>query len=249
MRFLVLLLLLSSTSLAQLQVTTKIASQIQFTSPPRLIGNTLLFDTKSKGEESVVAFITVTGPAEEIDIVAERFTIVDGQVSVETAEVTSAGEREYAISGKGTYSVSIVGFGPGISRVPRFYVALEPPKPPTPPKPPGPPVPPKPDVPPDAFDNIGQRVATWATGLPKTKEVSAVYAKYALELQTNPRMEIVAAFTQASKERLDLLGTDGPKYNAVTENINADLKTRGAMAKGTIADYFNAISAGYAGAK
>jgi hypothetical protein len=246
MRFIVLLLLLSSTSLAQLQVTTKIASQIQFTSQPRLIGNTLLFDTKSKGEESVVAFITVTGPSETIDIVAERFTVVDGEISTETAEVTQVGDREYSISGKGTYSVSIVGFGPGISRVPRFKVALEPPKPPVPPKPPEPP---KPDVPPDAFDNIGQRVATWATGLPKTKEVSAVYAKYALELQTNPRMEIVAAFTQASKERIDLLGTDGPKYNAVTESINADLKTRGAMAKGTIADYFNAISAGYAGAK
>jgi hypothetical protein len=109
-----------------------------------LIGNTLLFDSKSKGEESVVAFLTVTGPSETIDIVAERLTIVDGQISVEAAEVTTVGDREYSISGKGTYSVSIVGFGPGISRVPRFNVSLEPPKPPVPPKPPEP----KPDDPP-----------------------------------------------------------------------------------------------------
>lgn len=141
MRFLVLLLLLSSSSVAQLQVTTKVVSQIQFTATPRLVGSTVLFDPKTKGEESVIAFVTVRGPAETLDIVAERLSIVDGQIIVEAADVKLVGDREYSISGSGTYTVSIIGFGPGISRHPRYSVTLEPPKPPIPPKPPEPPTP------------------------------------------------------------------------------------------------------------
>lgn len=141
MRFLIFFLLLCTPSAAQLQVETKIASQIQFTVPPRLVGSTVLFDAKTRGHESIVAFLSVRGPAQTIDIVAEKMSVVDGQIVIDAAKVELVGDREYSISGSGTYTVSIIGFGPGISRHPRFSVTLEPPKPPVPPNPPEPPTP------------------------------------------------------------------------------------------------------------
>jgi hypothetical protein len=62
-------------------------------------------------------------------------------------------------------------------------------------------------------------------------------------------MQITQAFSQASAERIALLGADSTRYNDVTEKINADIKARGAMSKGVVADYFTALAAGYAGAK
>jgi hypothetical protein len=114
---------------------------------------------------------------------------------------------------------------------------------------PDPKPPPKPDVPPDQFDNVGQRVAKMAVGLPKAKEVGAVYLKYAIALENNQSMDVTTAITSASSERLALLGSDSPKYNDVTAMLNADLQGRWkTMSKGLLAEWMRCIALGY-GAK
>lgn len=165
------------------------------------------------------------------------------EVVAKIDDTTNETATAWLVTGEGSYRAIARGYDPTLGMAKqRLTFVLGKPVPPVPPTPPPDPIP---DVPSDAFDNLGQRVAKWSAGLPKRLEVGNVYAKYSVELGTNPRLEIVPAFTAIGKERLAVLGEDGPKYNDVTSKINADLSARGPMGKGVLADYLAAIARGY----
>lgn len=109
---------------------------------------------------------------------------------------------------------------------------------------------PAPDVPGDDFDNLGQRVAVWAKGLPSNAAWAAAYNEAATALDTDPTRTI----NQISEALVAKLKADPNynKYSKPTANINADLQERwavGPMAAGVLADYYLAVAAGYKGAK
>lgn len=146
MRFLMFLLMLSGVSFGQLSVASRIESYTEFKTPPRLIGNRTYYATESKVAEGQMAFVVVTGPADLIRVKAKRMTIVDSRIVIERAGVEKIGQREFAITGTGTYTVEVTGFSQSdVEEYPEFEITLSatPPKPdPTPePKPPVPPGP------------------------------------------------------------------------------------------------------------
>lgn len=143
---LLVLLIATSQCQAQLTVTTEIINSVEFTSPPRVVGNRVLYDPKTKKGESVIAWLTIDGHADVVDVTAARLMIVDGKIVSESAKVESDETgRIFAITGTGTYTVEVVGYRTGrIERYPKYDVALTAKKPE--PKPDDPP--PKPDDPP-----------------------------------------------------------------------------------------------------
>lgn len=110
-----------------------------------------------------------------------------------------------------------------------------------PPKPPEPPTPPVPD---DPFGNIGKRVAVWSANLPKRKELSAVYAQGAEKLLKELAATNNTVAAEIVSQREAILGADRPSWDNFISNLNADLKSRGSMTKGVLADYLKAVSLG-----
>lgn len=119
--------------------------------------------------------------------------------------------------------------------------------------PPGPtPVPPGPDpgpVPDDNYGNIGQRVAAWATGLPKRSEVSQAYKNAANELLHTPIATANSVTTQLGSDRAAALGADVELWKPLFAKTQDDLNSRWPMSKGSYAEYLLAISRGLDGAK
>lgn len=110
---------------------------------------------------------------------------------------------------------------------------------------PGPGPTPAPDVPPDAWDNIGQRVAQWTQGLPSNKELGAVYLKHAKALKTDPSVTVndVSALLTADLVKVP----NYSQYGTFSANLNEDLKKRwnnSPMSRGVLADYWTAIALG-----
>jgi hypothetical protein len=115
----------------------------------------------------------------------------------------------------------------------------------------GPPVPPEPDpvptpvVPPDAFGNIGQRVAEWTKGLPANAELGKLYLFHAKSLKTNPATTVNEESAMLTADLLKLPAYS--QYTTYSTNVNADLKARWAespMSKGVLADYWTCIALG-----
>ena len=109
---------------------------------------------------------------------------------------------------------------------------------------PTPPEPPPSPVPDDVFNNLGKRVATAASGLPKRQEIAKLYAEAATQLRNDPAATVNTVSSKLVVNRQAILGADLTSYNKLIELINTDLSTRWPMAKGSLADYFDIISKG-----
>lgn len=122
-----------------------------------------------------------------------------------------------------------------------------PPPPLPPPTPPTPPGPPKPDVLPDAFDDIGQRVAVWAFGLPNRDMVAAAYRAGAKLLRDDPSQTVnsVSGYLATQLKAVPQYES----YSSYAKNLNADLSSRWPLTKGVLATYYDCIAAGLEGAK
>lgn len=107
-----------------------------------------------------------------------------------------------------------------------------------------PPAPPPPPVPNDEFGNIGQRVAKWTAGLPKRKELATVYKSAAVKLRTDLATTVNTVASDVVAQRSSVLGSEYPKFADFIAGLNTDFKSRPAMTKGVLADYFTAISLG-----
>lgn len=117
--------------------------------------------------------------------------------------------------------------------------------PPVPPPDPVPPPPPIPVVPPDAFGNIGQRVAEWTKELPANAEMGKIYLTHAKALRSNPGTTVNEESSALTADLLKLPAY--AQYSTYSANVNADLKARWAeapMSKGVLADYWSCIALG-----
>jgi hypothetical protein len=210
------------------------------TSPEVLTGGRILVEDDSKISISTVAVIKVVS--------SERVRLRAQKALREYAELVPLGESvdettkiitsRFLLPGEGSFVIDAMSFSWDRS----IDILLGPEPKPVPPEPEPQP---QPDVPPDAFDNIGQRIAKWSVGLPKRNEVGLIYKKFAWELVNNPQADITKVMTAASSERVALLGTDASKYNDITTKLNADVTARWPMSKGVLSDYLGCVAKGY----
>lgn len=124
-----------------------------------------------------------------------------------------------------------------------------PPTPPEPPAPPEPPTPPAPDVPADEFDNLGQRVAEWAVGLPDLKVLSSIYREYA-ERMLSDETETITSLSVQLVAAVSAL-PNAASYTALRNAVNADLTARWDSfppnRRLKLSEYYLAIAAGLEG--
>ena len=222
---------------AQTVTPTKVNVTSGYTNP-KVVGPYLLHGDFSQPVSRPGVLLTVDGLAtgqKLFDIFAEAIP------SFDVAELQGLPDGSMLLVGEGRYRITAFFENPSMVR--RMSVELGPPKPPPDPKPDIVP------VPPDAFENIGQRTATWAKGLPRKNEVAALYVKCAEDI-VGTTQTINACIEQMVKARTTLLKPEElASYQPLLDNLNADLKKRWPMAAMTTASYFNAIAAGLAGAK
>lgn len=118
------------------------------------------------------------------------------------------------------------------------------PEPDEPDKPDEPDTPDPPDLPDDLFDNIGRRVATWSASLANRVQYAKAYETAADNLRKSPSATIdsVNASLIADLQAI----TNFAEYRSqVGLKLNEDLKKRFPMAKGVMAEYFDAIAGGF----
>lgn len=238
MRSIFLLLMLACSCFGQTVTPTKVNVTSGYTNP-KVVGPYVLHGDFSAPvtKQGVLLTIETSTAGQKLH---ELFATQCGTEA--PVELQAMADGSYLLVGEGRYSLTATFENPTINK--RFSVELGPPKPP--------PEPPKPDVvvPPDAFDNIGQRVAGWAKGLPRTREVAALYSALATDLAENEKLTINQAIDKMVVARSKLLKPDELKaYQPLIDNLNADLKGRWPMMALVAADYFTAISLGLAGAK
>lgn len=242
MRPVILLALLCTSTFAQSLTPTKVNVTSGYTNP-KVVGPYLLHGDFSKPVSRPGVLLTI----EPKDATQKLFDLYAESIpSLEIAELQSLPDGTALLVGEGRFRVTAFFENP--SAVKRLTVELGPP---VPPKPEPDPEPPKPDVvvPADPFDNIGQRTAVWAKGLPKTREVALLYVSCAEEMVGSTKT-INACIEAMVTARSALLKPDELKlYQPLLDQLNADLKKRWPMAAMTCATYFNAIAAGLAGAK
>jgi hypothetical protein len=230
------LLCIGSTTIAQTITPTKVNVTSGFTNP-RIVGNYILHGESSKpvSESAILLTLDMASGQNVFDYYADAIP------TLEEGALEALPDGSYLLVGAGRYRLVFYFENPAAVR--RLTVELGPPAPP--------PEPPKPDVvvPPDAFENIGQRTAVWAKGLPKTQQVAALYVACAEEIVGSTKT-INACIETMVKARSQLLTTDEQRlYQPLLDQLNADLKKRWPMAALTCANYFNAIAAGLVGAK
>jgi hypothetical protein len=207
----------------------------------RIVGDAILIGEESKPVVSSVAILRVSTKAKFVKIKARRSLF-------DLGAVTKIGDGEWMLVGSGKYAVEITTFDPelGIDETVVEVVLGDPEPEPEPPAP-EPDVPTPGPVPPDAFDNIGQRVAKVTAGLPKRVEVAGVYRFNAKQLREEPLTTVNSAFDRVFAERAALLGSDFEKYKPFVELIGNDVKQRWPMSRGVVADYFDAVAVGLGG--
>jgi hypothetical protein len=207
----------------------------------RIVGEAILIGEESKPVVSSVAILRVSTKAKFVKIKARRSLF-------DLGAVTKIGDGEWMLVGSGKYAVEITTFDPelGIDET-VIEVVLGDPEPEPEPPTPEPDIPAPGPMPPDAFDNIGQRVAKVTAGLPKRVEVAGVYRFGAKQLREEPLTTVNSAFDRIFAERASILGSDFEKYRPFVELISNDVKQRWPMSKGVLADYFDAVAVGLGG--
>jgi hypothetical protein len=247
LRSIILALLFSTSCLGQLSIDYDKAKSIVGVSNPRIYANYVLIgsDSDPKVAESAIIKVNTT----------LKFVLVSAKKSLfESVPVQKMAEdnSEWLLVGSGRYLVEVIAFDPGIEKKEmEVIIGLlpptppnPPPNPPTPPTPPTPPSPPSPVVPPDAFHNLGQRVATTTNSLPKRAEVALLYRRAAERMASDPTSTINGIVGDLVNNRTNVLGADEKHYLPFIELINAEKAANWPMSRGTYADFLSAIAVG-----
>lgn len=185
-----------------------------------------------------------------------RSAVIDGQVvqvfapaNVKIIEISGApvGTRLFGIQAdKGTYQLEVIKYSQTAgfqSEMQLLEIGTDPDNPDPEPEPDDPT--PDPTVPDDVFDNLGQRVAGWAAGLPKRKEVGAIYRAVADQLDAAQIVTINDAAEKMRAERDKILTPDElSKWNVVGDKLKEDLTKRWPLTRGEFAEYYRAIATG-----
>jgi hypothetical protein len=106
------------------------------------------------------------------------------------------------------------------------------------PPPPGP-------IPTDDFDNIGQRVNTWATGLADRQMAATCYQAASKSLLNDPTVtpDSVSKVLVACLTKIPAFGT----YTDIRTKLNTDLESRWPMSARVLGEYFGAVAVGWNG--
>ena len=237
-RFLLIVLLLSTYSQAQVLEVTKQTALLNLQGVTAL-GDIVLADDVSKLEIREVARVKVNSDASTI--IVEASTADRGILPLVTYDANN-----YTVVGTGKIWISVLclDFDKKLFFKETKTVELGKVTPPTPPEPPKPPVP---DVPADSFDNIGQRVAEWAKGKSSNLELSKCFRESSDNLKSAQPEQLSLTITdQVNKlnERLKNVAGYG-SYKEFIDGYNVDLQKRWPMSRGVLADYFKAVSIGF----
>lgn len=201
----------------------------------------LLVGPESQPKSTSTGIITVEAPINKLKLRLYS----NGKLVPTKADVpTKRGDlylHRFVITQSGTFFGFVTGidFEKKISvdeDIPEFTVG-----PPLPPPPPPPP--PQPDVPADRFDNIGQRVALWSSGLQDRVAVGSIYKTVAQRL-LEEAITTGEAAGFIKLQRTALVGND-PAWNQVIEKINADSNSRGVRDRLTLSEYWKCIAIGF----
>lgn len=239
MRTLLAFLLLTATSFAQ-TLEVQPGHVISGLKNPQQVGDYIVVDKDSVPKLEQVALVRVKSEANNVIVKVSN-------LERNTVPVAKIDDRTYVVVGSGKLWVRCVciDFQKNIYTDEETVVELGNVNPEPLPPAPNPNPNPSPTVPPDAWDNIGQRVATWTLGLPANKDIGQIYLKHANVLRTNPQVTIndESAALTADLSKISNYGM----YTAFSTNINEDLKKRWSvspMSKGVLADYWTAIALG-----
>ena len=105
------------------------------------------------------------------------------------------------------------------------------------------------DIPPDPFDNIGQRVAAWATGLPGRDDFAGVFEWAAAQLRSDPRVTVNDV--QADLSAAFSGSPHAAEWQAFRAKLNEDIGKRYAdgtlRVRGVLAEYYAAVAVGLKG--
>jgi hypothetical protein len=209
----------------------------------RVVDDYILF-TYSAGDKLTVipcALVTITSEAKIVDV-----TVSNSNREPTPYKDTSEGLL-ISIPGKHWVDITEIDFDKQIYNRKAVVVEVGEVKPPDPPNPPDPPDPPTPpDVPPDAYDNIGQRVATWTVGLPSNLEMGNVFKKWSHIIATDPSYSIDTATAGLTADKSVV--PDKDLYTEVMINkVNADLNQRWVpqnFDKTKLSDYWKSVARG-----
>lgn len=201
--------------------------------------------------KTIAATVTVDGQAKWCQLRVRRLVTVtiDGQqidvlsaAPVEVVEIAAESGRAFGvIAGNGRYQVEVICSDPQLGIAIEQSVIEIGDQPGPEPEPPGP----SPNVPDDEFDNIGQRVASWSSGLPKRQQLGAIYADVAGKLEGGQLPTIDAASSELVKQRDALLTADElAKWRPFGVKLEEDFGKRWPMPRQTLVDYWRAVSRG-----
>jgi len=243
-RVLALVLLMSSSVLSQTITPTKVNVTSGYTNP-RVVGPYVLH-----GDFSLP--VSRTGMLLAIELASKDQKLFDVYAdaipSLEAGDLQILPDGSYLLVGSGKYRV--VAFFENPSAVKRFDVELGPPKPDPRPDPDPEPDPEPSPVPPDKFDNVGQRTAALAKGLPWRAEVAKLYRQCADDLESDPTATINSAVDKIVKARAALLKpAELAAYQPLLDALNTDIRKRYPIHPLVVAEYFQCIATGLEGAK
>lgn len=232
--------MLNLSAIAQLEVTATKVDVLVGIVNARPINSFILFDTEgSKPEFVSAALINVSTKAKFVRVKARKNLF-------EATNVSKISEYEYILFGNGKYAIEVTTFDPELGIDERVLsVELGPsPKPEPEPDPEPNPQPTPNPVPDDQFNNLGKKVQEWSKGLPKRKELGAVYREASKLLTESPITTINDATLFIADSKNKLLGSDAVKYNLFFENLNSDLRTRWPLSKGDLGSYMTCVAVG-----
>jgi len=239
---LLLFAMLNLSAIAQLEVTVTKVEVLTGATNARAINSFILFDTEgSKPQFSPAALIDVKTNSKFIKIKARKSLF-------ETTVAIKISEYQYMVLGSGKYAIEVTTFDPELGideqtvNVELGFVPSPEPEPEPEPEPS--PTPTPNPVPDDQFNNLGKKTQEWSKGLPKRKELGAVYRDAAKLLTESPITTINDATLMIADSKNKLLGSEAVKYNVFFENLNADLRSRWPLSRGDLAAYMTCVAVG-----
>jgi hypothetical protein len=233
-------ILLSSAGFAQLDIVDSKIQLVTGLKGVQAVGDVLIIDETSKPIFRTAVILEIATDSKFVDVEAyDPVTNTDADV-IQITDLPK--QKRFIIAGDGKIRVVITAFDPGIKKK-RLNLDFGPITPtPNPDPSPGPS--PDPANPlPTAFDGLAGKVRDWSKGLPKKKEVAAVYRSCASRLLT-PQGTIGSISAELVSARSSVLGDVAP-YSKLLDNIQADLVPRWVgISKAVLSDYWNCVAAG-----
>lgn len=238
------ILTLCSTAMAQIEVSTEKCKVLSVAAEPEIVAGYVVLDAESKPTPMLVSKVSV-GNAEGSSVTLIMFDS-NGKL-VKTAKAESLTWLVLTNQKCNGFFIVTKWADQDQYNVPIELDGLDPVPDDDDDDDPDTPIPSPDNIPADKFDNIGQRVGEWATGLDKRIEYAMAYEAAALRLKLSPdeTSDSVAAKLVTQLQAM----SNYSKYLPVGRKIMEDFDKRWPMDRRTIAEYYEAIAIGFRGGK